>query len=475
LGVDFLSVAQPSFKTKIRHRRLGHILRFERQRPPGLRAQPVKVVLDVETGATPSPLPPVRIFVGTEPAQHRAERVFVWSIKQVRDPSRVYEIYLMKDLAGFNRKGWKTGFTAYRYAIPDLAGGSGRAIYNDVDQIYFADPAELFDMDMKGCGVMCITERETSVMLLDCERMANFWHREDAERGERHKVFRAKMHSVDGLWGRLPGEWNARDYEYQPGASKLLHFTTLQTQPWQPFPKELHYREHADARLWHDMERAADAAGFTLVGESAPSERYRELIDLYRTMHDEGAKQVGKPPEKTFRGRSLRPHIARIGDLVRETKAATLLDFGAGKAILYDDLPGDPPGSRSKSMKSWGDARVTCYDPGYEPFSGPIEDKYDGVICTDVLEHIPEEDIPWVLDKLFRHARSFVYAVAACYPARKALPNGENAHCTLQGSEWWHGQLDAASRRNPGVRWTLCTQHKGPLGKYSRYPRIFRG
>ncbi|TFG61325.1 MAG: hypothetical protein E4H32_07520, partial [Nitrospirales bacterium] len=86
-----------------------------------------------------SPVPPktpVRIFVGTETAQARAERIFVWSIDVVRDPSRTYEIYLMKELNGFDRRRWLTGFTNYRFAIPELAGGSGRAIYNDVDQIY---------------------------------------------------------------------------------------------------------------------------------------------------------------------------------------------------------------------------------------------------------------------------------------------------------------------------------------------------
>ena len=48
---------------------------------------------------------------------------------QHRDPARRYEIYLMKDLTGFDRSRWKTGFTNYRYAIPEMAGRSGRAIY----------------------------------------------------------------------------------------------------------------------------------------------------------------------------------------------------------------------------------------------------------------------------------------------------------------------------------------------------------
>jgi hypothetical protein len=59
----------------------------------------------VREGVAPSAKPPVRLFVGTEPAQYRAERVFLWSIEKVRDPSRVYEIYLMKELVGFDRRG----------------------------------------------------------------------------------------------------------------------------------------------------------------------------------------------------------------------------------------------------------------------------------------------------------------------------------------------------------------------------------
>ena len=466
-----MTAAQPSFKTKYYHKRIGHLLRLERGRAPGTREAPELYALDPQPGVAPSPKPPVRIYLGTEPAQHRAERVFVWSIMQVRDPARRYEIYLMKDLQGFDRDRWKTGFTNYRYAIPDLAGKTGRAIYNDVDQIYLADPAELFDMDMKGCGQLGITERETAVMLLDCERMATIWHREDAERSERHKFFRNRVHAVDGMWGLLPGIWNARDHEYEPGVSKLLHYTTLQTQPWQPFPKVLRYKENLNGKIWFDMEKAADAAGFTLFTEENPSRAYRSLLEMYRTKHEEGSPEVGLAAAETYTGKSLDRHAESIAALIRGSGARTVLDFGSGKALFYAPFPGEPEDSRFKSKKEWGETKVTCYDPAYEPFSGPIEASYDGVITTDVLEHITDEDIPWVLDKLFAHARHFVFAVAACYPARKFLPDGQNAHCTVQPPHWWREQMEAAARRNPGIKWELCCIVKGKLGKGQR---VFR-
>ena len=144
---------------------------------PYMREHPDKLVLDVVPGHAPSPLPPVRIFLGTEEGQYRAERVFVWSVLQVRDPARVYEIHLMKNVAGFDRRGWRTGFTCYRFAIPDFAGRTGKAIYNDVDQIYLADPALLFDLPLDGHGYLAIDARDTSVMLIDCAKMLTWWNR----------------------------------------------------------------------------------------------------------------------------------------------------------------------------------------------------------------------------------------------------------------------------------------------------------
>ena len=78
------------------------------------RRAPERIVLGVRPGLAPSGKPPVRIFLGSEASQFRPERVLAWSIEQVRDPARVYEIHLMKEIAGFDRREWTTGFTNYR-------------------------------------------------------------------------------------------------------------------------------------------------------------------------------------------------------------------------------------------------------------------------------------------------------------------------------------------------------------------------
>jgi hypothetical protein len=461
-----------SFKTKLHHRRLTAVLKDTGKRLEGDRRTPILLRLDPEPGAPISDKPPVRIYIGTEPAQFRAERVLVWSIRRHRDPTRTYEIHLMSNLAGFDRSTWKTGFTQYRYAIPGLAGYAGRAIYNDVDQIYLTDPGELFDSDMAGNAVLSINDKETSVMLLDCEKLERLWPIEDARTPHKHKHFRARVREA-GLWGNMDAAWNARDDEYVEGRSKLLHFTTLHTQPWHPFPDLLRYRPHPLRGLWSSLEAEADAARFTLFREGAPSARYAELLSLYAQMHAEGRPTTGHSAEKTFSGVSLTEHVEPIGRLVARHGARTILDYGSGKATLYSPAPDQDPESRHKVMPLWGNAEVTCYDPAYPPFADPYAAHYDGVITTDVLEHIPAEDIPWVLHHLFAHATKFVYAVAACFPAKKRLPDGTNAHCTVCPPEWWAGQMELVARAYPGVAWTLCAQEKSPFA-FEQRKKLFK-
>lgn len=462
---------ETKFKTYWYHRKMPYWLDKDPGRPEGVRDVPELVRLEVEDGVEPNSKPPVRIFLGTENAQYRAERIFVWSVLQHRDPARVYEIHLMKDVKGFDRTGWKTGFTNYRYAIPTWAGGQGRAIYNDVDQIYLADPGEMFDLDMQGAGMLGITQRETSVMLIDCEKMIDYWKIEDAQSGHKHKHFRALV--LDNkLWGQLPPVWNARDDEFKADESKCFHFTTLQTQPWQPMPEQLNYRPHPDGKVWFDLEESADRAGFTVFTKERPSQRYRDLLEQHRVMHEKGERRgedrPGRPAAETFDGRSLKKEIEPIAALIRETGAKEILDYGAGKGVHYQAYEGEPETSRYRSQPAWPGVKVVCFDPCYAPFAEPFDGQCDGVISTDVVEHLPPEDVPWVLDEMFKAAKKFVYVATVSFPAKKSLNNGDNAHSTIAPPAWWRGQMERAAKRHPNIRWVLTCDEKTRLGKKAR-------
>ncbi len=196
-----------------------------------------------------------------------------------------------------------------------------------------------------------------------------------------------------------------------------------------------------------------------------PSPRYRQLLEQYRSMHVEGEIHARLPAEQVFSGQSLPRHSQNIKRLIDEFAARTLLDYGSGKGHQYTRYRVDlGQGQTFPSIPAYWGVDITCYDPGYEPYSKLPAGPFDGVISTDVLEHCPEDDLCWILCELFAFARKFVYANVACYPARKHLANGENAHCTIRGADWWRGQFSRAAMAFADVRYFVLLDEPAAAG-----------
>lgn len=193
-----------------------------------------------------------------------------------------------------------------------------------------------------------------------------------------------------------------------------------------------------------------------------PSPRYRALLAMYGDMHANGEKFLGIPSAETFDGRSLASQAARIKRLIERTQASHVLDYGCGKGTQYEPRPlvikGE--GSWDSVIDYWGIDEVTCFDPAFPPFSSLPQGKFDGVISTDVLEHCPQDDMEWIVEEMFSYATRFVFATIACYPARKRLPSGENAHCTIQPPEWWEAIFQRAAAGHPGMTWEAWVQYE---------------
>ncbi|MDH3240349.1 MAG: class I SAM-dependent methyltransferase [Alphaproteobacteria bacterium] len=193
----------------------------------------------------------------------------------------------------------------------------------------------------------------------------------------------------------------------------------------------------------------------------APSPRYQELSRVYRSAHEDGLTPEGDG-KNLFAGNSLLPHVEIIRELVRATGARDLLDYGCGKAGIYkrDDVTLKSGESIGPIRDYWGVDSVSLYDPGVAEYSALPERTFDGVVSTDVLEHIPEEDIPWVLGELFGFADKFVFANIASYPATKILPNGWNAHVTVRPADWWADRIRAAAKGWRGQRYYFVVSEK---------------
>lgn len=191
-----------------------------------------------------------------------------------------------------------------------------------------------------------------------------------------------------------------------------------------------------------------------------PSPRYQQLLACYQQLHRDGDGHTSA--QQIYAGASILYFADAIKNIIKHYGARTLLDYGAGKGMHYANATlVTPQGRQLPPLKDyWGFESVACYDPGYPLHSRLPTGKFDGVLCCDVLEHCPREDLPWIVDELFGFAKQFIFANVASYPAEKELPNGENAHCSVLRPSWWEELVRETAARYPTVKYHFQIVHR---------------
>ena len=135
----------------------------------------------------------VKIFVGaSEDMDEAALKVLKYSLlknTQAKLDITVLRPSMFKD---WNTEAWGTPFSCFRYAIPSLCEGKGRAIYMDVDMINLRDIHDLWSENLYGkpFGMVWDSEQDNgagnprgwwcdSVWLVDCERAIDWFDLEE--------------------------------------------------------------------------------------------------------------------------------------------------------------------------------------------------------------------------------------------------------------------------------------------------------
>lgn len=158
----------------------------------------------------------------------------------------------------------------------------------------------------------------------------------------------------------------------------------------------------------------------------------QNLLDEYHRLAAGGSN---------FHGLSILQHKKTIGKLVHQFKATSLMDYGCGR--------GDAWHSPHNLHHYLGIKRknLFLYDPSFPKHDKlPTDRAFDGVLCSDVLEHVPEEAVPATIERLFAYADKFVWASICCRPAKKVFADGTNMHVTVKPMQWWESQFVTWSR-----------------------------
>lgn len=193
-----------------------------------------------------------RIFIGADRSQLLAVKVLEFSIR--RRTSLDVRVRPMHDLDLPDptdiRQGKRTGFSFTRFAIPQLAGYSGRALYLDADMLVFRDLRELYEIPFNGAKVLIQSPppeiapkpaapkkrvKQCSVMLLDCGALD--WDPSkiiaglDGDYSYEELMYQLCLLAPDEIGEVIPFEWNSLE-TYVPGKTGLIHYTDMPTQPW---------------------------------------------------------------------------------------------------------------------------------------------------------------------------------------------------------------------------------------------------
>lgn len=137
-----------------------------------------------------------------------------------------------------------------------------------------------------------------------------------------------------------------------------------------------------------------------------------KLVSQYAQLHE----------TKTY-GVSSHEFLLQLQICLLDLKPDTVLEYGCGQSKLCE-------------MLALEEIEWIRYDPAIPEYSKITIDRSDFVVNTDVMEHIPEEDVNEVLEHI-KSLTDNVFFNISTRPANQVLPNGENAHCTVWPDEKW--------------------------------------
>jgi SAM-dependent methyltransferase len=130
-----------------------------------------------------------------------------------------------------------------------------------------------------------------------------------------------------------------------------------------------------------------------------------------------------------FPGRSMLQYVPQIADLVAEFKSKKHLDYGCGEGRQW---------SHERAQNVIGIDIPTLYDPFTSAWNARPKDKFDGVICTDVMEHVPEDELKGVVEEIASFATQWAFISVCCRPSKHMrFEDGTNIHVTIHPFAWW--------------------------------------
>lgn len=144
----------------------------------------------------------------------------------------------------------------------------------------------------------------------------------------------------------------------------------------------------------------------------------KKLIEQYKLLYE----------IKPTYGASSQKIFDKVLEVIKEYNPKSILDYGCGRSALIDMIYAST------------NIAVYRYDPVFAEYNKLPTTKVDFVICTDVLQHIPENELDENLKEI-ASAGDVCYFKIKCCDHPTTFPNGEPTNCTVHDKYWWNNIL----------------------------------
>lgn len=151
-------------------------------------------------------------------------------------------------------------------------------------------------------------------------------------------------------------------------------------------------------------------------------------MNSQKTITEEYRKMQQELHENPRYGTASLGFAPLVADLIRQSGAQSVSDYGAGKKNLQVGLNNAGIFPEYKP-----------YDPAFPEYGSP--QTADLVCCIDVLEHIEPALLENVLLDLAAITNKVGFFSIHMTPAVKVLPDGRNAHLIQEPTSWWLPKL----------------------------------
>lgn len=124
--------------------------------------------------------------------------------------------------------------------------------------------------------------------------------------------------------------------------------------------------------------------------------------------------------------KELLPKYDLVYNFVKQYNPTSVIDWGCANGNLLSRLAQD-----------FGLTELQGFDPNNAKYNTVPMGSYDCMVSCDVIEHFEPDQLDDTLRLMQTKFQTAAFLIIACYPAKKHLADGRNAHLTVENCAWW--------------------------------------